>query len=105
MSLFDPELAADLISLSTSVGNYWTSNPDGGMRFEIRLPPPRAVGVAGSRAAVLFSVSSGATRAAMAPAKGKGPTPQHLGREERSSDSLGGRQTGRRLTVGWMVCN
>ena len=74
MLSFAPELPAYMISLSAL-----NSKPVGGLRFKIKLLPPRAVGVAGSGAAVVLSVSFEAARAAPAPAGGEGPTPPTLG--------------------------
>ena len=63
MSFFAPELAVDRMSLPMSEGNYWTSNPVGGVMFEILLPPPGDVGVADLVAVVAFLVSYVAARA------------------------------------------
>ena len=68
-----------MTSLAVSAGNYCTSNPVDWARFEILLPPPRAVGVACSGSAVVFSVSSEAARGAPAPVKGEGPTSPIIG--------------------------
>ena len=68
--MFAPELVVDVTALSALVVNYWTSNPVGGVRFEMRLPYPKAVGVAVSGAAYAFSVSSVAAGVAPAPARG-----------------------------------
>ena len=51
------------MSLPMSEGNYWTSNPVGGVMFEILLPPPGDVGVADLVAVVAFLVSYVAARA------------------------------------------
>ena len=62
MFSFAPEIPANVASLSVSVGNSCTSNPISGVRFEMQLPPPRAVGLADLGAEVKFSVISIAVR-------------------------------------------
>ena len=49
-----PELPADVTSLSVLAGNYWTSNPVGGERFEMLLPPPNDIDVNDSGARLSF---------------------------------------------------
>ena len=79
-----------MMSLSESTVNSWTSNPVGGVRFEILLPPLRFVGVAILGASVALSVSCRSVRAVPALARGEGPTP---------SNSLGGWLEGQILLV------
>ena len=78
------------MSLSASTVNSWTSNPVGGVRFEILLPPLRFVGVDILGASVALSVSCRSVRAVPALARGEGPTP---------SNSLGGWVEGQILLV------
>ena len=65
-SSFALGLSANLRSLSSLAVNYWTSNPVVGVRFEMLLPPPRVVSVAGSWVEFAFLVSSGAARLVLA---------------------------------------
>ena len=88
-----PELPADMTSLSVSEWNYWNSNPVGGVRFEMKLLPPMAIGVADLVAEVVFSVSYGAARAVPAPAKVEVPTSPRL----RQLGGRSGRRGGKRL--------
>ena len=68
-----PELAINVTSLSA-----WTSNPVGGVRFGMRFPPPRAVGVADLGAAVAFLLSSKSARESPSMDRGEGLTPPML---------------------------
>ena len=49
-----------------------------GRGLKFLLPPPRAIGVADSGAAVVFSVSSVAARVSLAPSRGEGLIPPTL---------------------------
>ena len=78
-----------MTSLSELAVNYWNSNPVGGVRFEIRLPPRRAVDVDDSGVAVRFLVSSVSARAVLAPYKGKVLTPLRSGQAGHISELPG----------------
>ena len=74
---FAPELAIDVMSLSAMAVSSWTSNPVGGVRFEILFMSTRDFGVAGLGAVFTFSASSGAVGVAPVPAGGESSTPSN----------------------------
>ena len=111
MSSFGTELSAEGTSLSAPEVNYWTSNPIGGVRYEIQLTPMRAIGVAESGSVAALLVSSGDARAALAPSGEEGPIPPNTwGRAGKMLDYLGGRQrdkqpdsrSGRTQSASWV---